>query len=114
MDKANENAVGQAAKEFLAFVAKQSDTELVEELEQELEAPPDQREAVIDPGSLLIIVFGGIAVLNMISNIRYKNGKFEYDPQRGKDVNKQNINGVVSILKAIIPLSSKDSLKSKG
>ena len=91
----------------MLFVAKQGDKELVEELDQELEIPPDERTAIIDPGSLLLIIFGSIALLNIISNTRYKNGKFEYDPQRGKDVSKQNINGVVNILKAIIPSGSK-------
>jgi hypothetical protein len=106
--QADEEAVGNVAKEFLLFVSAVGDPELVKLLDEELIRPADELAAVIEPMSLLIVVFGGIALLNVTSNIRYKDGKFEYDPERGKEVSKQNINGVVRILKAIIPFSSKD------
>jgi hypothetical protein len=41
------------------------------------------------------VVFGGIVLLNVISSIKYKNGKFEYDAERGRKATKENINGVV-------------------
>jgi hypothetical protein len=74
--------------------------------------PPDELVAVIEPISLLLVVFGGIALLNVVSNIRYKDGKFEYDPTKGKEATKQNINGVVSIIKAMNPFGRKDTSNS--
>ena len=41
------------------------------------------------------MVFGGIVLRNVISSIKYKNGKFECDAERGRKATKENINGVV-------------------
>ena len=106
--QADEDAVGNVAKEFLLFIYAVGDEDLVKLLDEELNKPAEELTAVIEPMSLLIVIFGGIALLNVVSNIRYRDGKFEYDPERGKEVSKQNINGVVRILKAIIPFGSKD------
>jgi len=112
VNQATQEEVGKAAKGFLLFLVTVDDEDLIHQLDEELNKPPDELVAAIEPVSLLLVVFGGIALLNVISNIRFKNGKFEYDPERGKDASKQNINGVVRIIKAIIPFGSKDNSNS--
>jgi hypothetical protein len=106
--QADEDAVGSAARDFLLFISTTGDKDLLQQLDEELDNPAQELTAVIEPMSLLMVIFGGIALLNVVSNIRYKNGKFEYDPERGKDVSKQNVNAVIGILKAVIPFGSKD------
>ena len=103
----NQDAVGKAAKGFLLFLGEVGDRDLLQQLDKELNSPPEEETAVIEPVSFLAVVFGGIALLNVISNIRYKDGKFEYDSERGIKATKQNIDGVVRIIKAIIPFGSK-------
>jgi len=106
--QSNQDSVGKIAKDFLLFLDVVADKDLLQELDQELASPPEEEVAVLEPVSLLVVVFGGIALLNVISNIRYKDGKFEYDPHKGIEVTKQNIKGVVNILKAIIPAGRKE------
>ena len=90
----------------MLFVAKTGDLQLLQELDKELNNPPDELTAVLDPTSFLLVVFGGLALLNVVGNISYLDGKFGYNPEKEKDVNKQNINGVVRVLKAIIPFGA--------
>jgi hypothetical protein len=106
LKEADENAVGSAAKDFLLFVADTGDKELIQQLDEELTKPPDELVAVIEPLSFLAVIFGGIALLNVVSNVQFKNGKFEYDSKRGSEATKQSINGVVKVIKAMIPFGS--------
>jgi hypothetical protein len=57
-------------------------------LDEELNKPPDELTTVIELLSFLAVVFGGIVLLNVFSSIRYKNGKFEYDAERGRKATK--------------------------
>lgn len=71
--------------------------ELLQQLDEELTNPPNELTAVIEPVSFLAVVFGGIALLNVISKIKYKNGTFEYDVERGEKALKQKISMELSI-----------------
>ena len=69
--QADEHAVGSVAKDFLLFISTVGDKDLVQQLDEELNNPADELAAVIEPMSLLLVIFGGIALLNVVSSIRY-------------------------------------------
>ena len=104
LSQANESSVGQASRQLLELMAEQNDTDLLDRLDKELLEPPEDEVAGIELLiSLPLIITGCVALLNVVSGIKYSDGKLSYDPVAAKDVIKTNLSGVTSALKSLIP-----------
>jgi hypothetical protein len=102
--KADEKAISQSGREFLTLVAeKVEDKEILDVLDEELEDPPNEPVAFIDPLSITLVVMGSVALMNVINGIKYENKEFSFVPARGNQNMKTILNGVAKIFKSIIP-----------
>ncbi len=117
LENVSKKQIGDSCREMLVFVSRKGDKEILDELDKKLESPPNDQTAAI-PLILAapLVITGCIVLLNLVSSIKYENGKLTYNPKEGKEVIGLNIDGVVKILDKINIFKSlrkdKDSNKS--